>query len=730
MQLESSTNGSKFKNPAFIIYLFVLVFLFFPWGFISPALTGGGAFFEYKGISYLLILFALLAFLIQYPEFASKKTSIAVPVILLTIATALSLYKQANYSRTTEFIIYFCCLVGIGYLTTFFSYDEARKQVIFKLISVLVLLLCFYGLFQVFVVYPENERFFIEQGLKPPVENRMTSVLTTPAGFASMLILFWPSLYYFMNREKNRLWRIASGISLVVVLTAILLTRSKAAVLIFLIQLIFMFQFVFRKHRGELRPLLYFTGGIGCLLLAGYLGGLFNTDFFRSFSISLAGRLSIWKTAINMFFENSLTGFGANAFSSGYFLYQSNGFFSQNAHSTFAQLFAETGIIGGVAALTAALYVVIKCCIFNNDFNLLKFIGFGLLGFIIFNCVDSLMYVPMIGYFFGVLFGMAYSEVDTPLIRNRDFPRNAFITAFIIFFALSLFVNLSYYLETAGMNRVLKADETGLEYLRYAVILNPINPDYHRNLARAYSLSLGSPTSNRISRIIEARKALILDRYNPEVYLDLAYYYLDEKQEQLAAYFMKKAASVAPKQPFYQYLLGKFYYDRSDFKNAKEYLEKAVALEVYYLEPYIMQSYRPTGHVSETDPFLSIAYSHYLLGNIYLSEGNEDRALEHYTDALAIYPDYADVYASLASIELRRGQIQPAYEYIKKALTIDNENSYYWYLLGEIFYRSGNEDDAIRALENSLSVNPNNIQALELYERIQKGGEKDESTGN
>lgn len=730
MQLANTSADKNLKTPAFIVYLLVLGYLFFPWGFISPALTGGGAFFEYKGISYLLILLSLLVFLFQFPEFESKKTSIAFPVILLTVATALSLYRQANYSRTTEFVIYFCCLVGIGFLSTFFSYEELQKITIYRMLVLLALLLCLYGFFQVFMIYPENERMFLEQGLKPPTENRLTSVLTTPAGFASILILFWPSLYYFILWEKNSLWKAIGGITLIAVLAALILTRSKTALIIFLIQLLFMSQFIFRIHRKEFRPFLYFLGAIGGLGIAGVAGGWLGGDFFSSFSTSLAGRLSIWKTAVNMFVSNPLTGFGANAFSSGYFLYQSDGFFSQNAHNTFIQLFAETGILGGLAVTAAALYVVIKCCFFNFRFDLSKFLGFGILGFIIFNNFDSLMYVPLIGYFFGTLFGIAYSEVETPLIRNRDFPRNAFITAFIIFFVLSIFVNLAYYLETAGLSRVFRGDEVGLDYLRYAVVLNPVNPDYHRNLAQAYSVFPGSSSTNRINRIIETRKAIFLDRYNPDLYMDIAFYYLDEGQEQLSLHFMKKAAELAPKQPFYYFNIGRFYYDRSDLRSAKDYLEKAVAQRIYYRKPYIMQSYRPAGQISEIDPYLNIAYSYYLLGNISLTEGHEDKALKYYTEALSLYPDYADVYAALSGIELRHGQLQPAFDYIQKALSINSRNSYYWYLLGQIYYQSGDRQNALMALENSLRLNPNDVQALHLYNSIKGGDQADEGDGD
>lgn len=665
----------------------------------------------------------LLIFLFENSEFKSKRTGFYLPVLFISLGTLISLYKHSNVSSTSEFAVYLCSMVGLGFIATFFSYNESKRMYLYNLILFFVALLAIYGIFQYFYVFPQlkKESYASVNAYDP----RLTSVLTSPAAFASVVILIWPSAYYMLFVEKDRMKKIFYGIALALLFLSLLLTFSKSAFAAIILQSLVISLFLRKNYPHLFKSFLKAMFILICIIfLAGasyliFTGRSVNISI-SSFKLSLEGRYSLWMTALKMFAENPFTGVGGWAFKDVFYKYQFDGFYSTNAHSSFLQAFAEMGILGGLGFLLLTIYALLRCCVLNKQFNLSKFLGLGTLGFFFMNLFDSLLYVNLVGYLFALLLGIAYAEIEKPIILHRDFPRNAFIAFFVAFLVLSLLVNIAYYLNLSGRNILFKDFEAGLRNLKLASILNPIQGQYHQSLSQAYSAGSLSNKAYRYLKIIELKRAIFLEPYNPRYYFELGYFYETEGQPELSAYFYKKAIELAPKQPFYYYQLARLYYEGLKPDIATRYLKQCLSLEYYYRKRYVFQSYRSDIKRSEYDPYLSMARAALTLGNISLSKEDYKKALSYYEKAINLYPSLDEAYAARSSANIRLKNYKKAAQDAEKAINLNPENPDYYYFAAVAYYHVGQYDISMLYIKQALKLEPSNKIFQDFYRELRK----------
>lgn len=718
----SFENQNSSKSLSYYFYLLLLTFLFFPWGFITPILVGGGAFFEYRALSYVLLLLNLIVFLFEFKEFRAKRTGIYLPIIFISIGIVVSFLKLTNISAASEFAVYLCSIVGLGFLSAFFSYEEKRRRSVLNLIFFLLSLLSLYGLYQYFYVYPNLKE--LSEGFVKNFDFRLTSVLTSPAMFAGVITLIWPVVFYFVIEQKQVIRKSLYILSLLTLIFALIFTYSKSGLFVAFLQGFIITLYLLKIRKGRIAQNTLLSLVLICIILLSVIFSSLRYDAipssFTNFKGSFEGRFSLWTTALKMYLDNPFTGVGAGSFRDLFYKYQHNGFYSVNSHSTFIQAFSEMGILGGIGFLLLCIYLILKCCILKKEFSISKFIGFGIFGFLFMNLFDSLLYNQLIGYLFCALVGIAYSEIDKPLILHRDFPRNAFIALFIFFLFLSVFVNIAHYLYIAGQNLVINNFNDGVKMIKLATILNPIEAEYHRGLAQAYSGGIFTNKAYRYLRITELKRAIFLQPYNPKYHFELGYFYEIEGQPELAAYFYKKAIEMAPKQPFYYFQLGRLYYDNLKPDLAKKYLKLCLSLEYYYRKRYVLQSYRASNKISEYDPYLSMARAALLLGNSSLSNQDYKDAITYYGKAILLFPSLSDAYAARASAHIRIGNFIEAIKDSQKAIELDSNNAYYYFLTAIAYYSIKSYDNALLYLRQALKLDPNNEEFLRFYENLRK----------
>jgi O-antigen ligase len=198
--------------------------------------------------------------------------------------------------------------------------------------------------------------------------NSMISTLGNP-NFASatLAILSLIGLFSLHLRDVSSLFKILSLIFLVLALIAIVKSNSRQGLLVIFFSLIFyisVYSFIKNRKLGflvsGLSAVAAFLAILG-MLQKGPLVSILYKD-----SVSVRGYY--WRAGIEMFKESPLTGVGVDRYGAyfrqfrevGYPLKYGFDITSSNAHNTFIQLFATSGLFVGVFYILIILFVLLS----------------------------------------------------------------------------------------------------------------------------------------------------------------------------------------------------------------------------------------------------------------------------------------------------------------------------------------------------------------------------------
>ena len=109
-----------------------------------------------------------------------------------------------------------------------------------------------------------------------------------------------------------------------------------------------------------------------------------------------------------------------------------------------------------------------------------------------------------------------------------------------------------------------------------------------------------------------------------------------------------------------------------------------------------------------------LKYANYLRNSQELS-----KAVEIYDHLLLTFPDYADAFYEAAIAYAQNQQPDKAIQSIEKAIQLMNPPQLRFYLLaGSLFEDNGNNNEALKAYENALIIDPNSPEALQAKARL------------
>lgn len=103
--------------------------------------------------------------------------------------------------------------------------------------------------------------------------------------------------------------------------------------------------------------------------------------------------------------------------------------------------------------------------------------------------------------------------------------------------------------------------------------------------------------------------------------------------------------------------------------------------------------------------------AHYNLGIALRDRGQNEQAIAHYRQAVAIWPEYAEAHYNLGRILVERGEFADAIAHYEKALAINPNDAEAHNNLGSVFLRVGRADEAMAHYQKALAIRPDYADA-------------------
>lgn len=717
--------------------------------FYVPLTTGAGSFNGTKGIIFAVSSFLGIIWLLLLWEegkiirvLSANKVVFALMAFFLISGLSFLFYPINIHESVSTFL-----LVGAYFLTYAIVVSRLKdaKEIGYFIWTLIIsaALVAMKALMQYFYEFRFLAEHIALRGIPLNLENRVFATFISPNALAGFLLLSLPISLILSETAKDSQKKLFAFILSMLILSGLLLTFSKAGwviVIVLLLMLVVLLPSGIR--RGILTKLVVLTVLAALFTLVGFL---FLPEFkaalarLLSQQITLAsfkGRIDFWESSIKIFMAYPFLGSGLGTFASIFPQFQVSGNYSQHAHNTYLEMFAEVGLIGGFIFIlllgTSWIRSVYSCWRKKDEKDKAITIGLivGAFGFILHNMLDYDWYVPATGLFFWAYLGLSLSLDRKEGGFEKAFRKtNAAIRLSLWIILLSLagilmwkFLALAEADEYAQRGkdalRVSMWDASVINFKK-AVELDPIKADYRASLAQSYSSQAvkSGDKANLVRAVGEIKEAIKLQPYSAKFHGLLGNYYFQLGEVKQALVEWRKAKKLYPKNPVYYTLLGRALMQLERRGEAAQEFRGAISLAGYYR----------TGRVGipllkrEVQSEPSSIYDAYLyLATLALDEEKEEEARDLYNKAINFSPRDVAAYDGLADILFQKGEQTQAIEVYQKILEIDEMNLDARFNLGMLYEQVGQYDQAAHEYRSILRVKPEYREAKEALERLLK----------
>ena len=243
----------------------------------------------------------------------------------------------------------------------------------------------------------------------------------------------------------------------------------------------------------------------------------------------------------------------------------------------------------------------------------------------------------------------------------------------------------------------------GERYADAVSTLEPLWPAYQNDLSYLYVLSVAAGNAGRHDLEAQALKQLLeVGRDTPALHLLLGKGYLSRSQEDQAIAEMQLAAQADDKLPYVHYYLGLAYRQKRNLDKAKEEFSRDMAL-------------RTRAPVSDN----AVAYDYDQLGIVaYLQQQNQE-AQRDFEEAVKREPSIGTSWYGLAKIYREQGRANEALKAIDHAMAIDPNSASVHYLRSQILTQLGRKSEAQTDL---AAVRRLQHESLDQLEKQMDGG--------
>jgi tetratricopeptide (TPR) repeat protein len=241
---------------------------------------------------------------------------------------------------------------------------------------------------------------------------------------------------------------------------------------------------------------------------------------------------------------------------------------------------------------------------------------------------------------------------------------------------------------------------------RYADAVNtlePLWPASQNDLSYLYVLSVAAGNAGRHDLEDQALKQLLeVGRGMPALHLLLGKGYLSRSQEDQAIAEMQLAAQADDKLPYVHYYLGLAYRQKRNLEKAKDEFSRDLAL-----------------HAGASASDTAVAYDYDQLGIVaYLQQQNQ-AAQRDFEEAVKREPGIGTSWYGLAKIYRDQGRYNQALKAIDHAMTIDPNSASVHYLRSQILTQLGRKEEAQTDL---VAVRRLQHDSLDQLEKQMDGG--------
>lgn len=144
------------------------------------------------------------------------------------------------------------------------------------------------------------------------------------------------------------------------------------------------------------------------------------------------------------------------------------------------------------------------------------------------------------------------------------------------------------------------------------------------------------------------------------------------------------------------YRQGRMLFDQADYQGAIQYFTRAVDINPNYADAY------------------------FALGNTYMRLNAAQQALQAYQDCLRILPHHAEANLNIALIYFDRFEYVPAESYFRKAMNANPANPLSYFYLAEIYKKQHQCKEPRELYQKALSIKPDFYDAKEGLREIEK----------